>query len=132
MLDSLSGRNLVDLAIALKQLSANAHDTTTVNVIATVSNLGPDTPPTVILDLAMPSGLTFSRVASKSIRFTLAPLRCVLAQLLPGTRAEAVFTLRVTRLGTRELAAHVFSPTTTDPDPASARARLTIRTHRLT
>jgi len=120
VLDDLSARHVAALRVELSAAAAKVRVGRAFGVRAVVRNDGPDQVPRARLDLSLPPGLAFVRVRSRAVRCTLAPLRCRLLRIPPGTAVEAVFTLRATAAGTSALRAEAFTPYDTIPDPAAA------------
>jgi len=126
MLDDLAARHVADLRVALSTNRARVRVGRTFKVLAVVSNGGPDPASAATLDLALPSGLTFVRVASTAAKCTITPLHCALSQIPVGSSVSAVFTLRSTTRGTHPLTAHAYTLIAIDPDPASAAQQVAI------
>jgi hypothetical protein len=126
MLDDLSARYVADLSVALSTTRAKVGVGRTFKVVAVVSNGGPDPASAATLDLALPSGLTFVRVASTAAKCTITPLHCALSQIPVGSSVSAVFTLRATTRGSHRLTGHASTLIATDPRPASAIRQVTI------
>jgi hypothetical protein len=128
MLDDLSARRVADLGVELSAETARPTVGRTLKVLARITNNGSDAAPRAALELTLPSGLTFVRVASTGARCTRTPpLQCTLAPLEPGSSIQALFTLRATARGTRAIRARTFALTASDPDQANNEGGLTIR-----
>jgi hypothetical protein len=130
MLDDLAGRNHCNLQLLLATTPATPNGTL-VKVRVMITNHGPTLAPEAQLDLSLPPGLAFVRVASTQLRCILAPVRCALGDLSPGTTATAVFILRLGPGHAHTLTATTFSPWATNTNPQAAISLLTLapRTH---
>ena len=127
MLDDLSATRSAELSIALTANAGPQAAAATVKVNAVITNNGPDSVRSAILDLALPPGVTFVRVASKGLKCAVRPLRCAFDQFAAGASIDAVFTLRANAPQTTPITARIFTPTATDPNPSSTLASLLIR-----
>jgi hypothetical protein len=122
MLDDLSTPRSADLSVSL---SANPSTSGTVRISAVIANSGPDSVRRVNVDLALPPGVAFVRVAGKGLRCTRSPVHCVIDQFSPGTKIAAVFTVR-TQPSKAAVTARVYAPTATDPRPFTALAKVVV------
>lgn len=126
MLDDLSAWRVADLGLSLATQTKKVRVGRTVKVLAVIGNNGPDLAAHASLDVTLPPGLAFVRVASTGLRCTRAPLHCTIVPLPAGSSVRAVFTLRSTLLGARTLTARALALTATDPDPVRGQAQLII------
>jgi hypothetical protein len=122
MLDDLSTPRAADLSVSL---SANPSTSATVKISAVIANSGPDSVRRANVDLALPPGVAFVRVAGKGLRCTRNPVHCAIDQLGPGTKIAAVFTLRI-QPSKAAVTARVYASTATDPRPSTALARVMV------
>jgi uncharacterized repeat protein (TIGR01451 family) len=130
LLDDLSARRVADLTVTLRPAAASVPTGGRVEVRLVVENEGPDPASAATLTVSLPPGLRFVRVASRALRCTLAPLRCALAEIEPGARVAATFTLRATAAGRQPVTARAFTLLAADPEPASATDTVAIVCHR--
>src|SRR5579885_3012494 len=130
LLDDLSARRVADLTVTLRPATASVPTGGRVEVRLVVENEGPDPASAATLTVSLPPGLRFVRVASRALRCTLAPLRCALAEIEPGARVAATFTLRATAAGRQPVTARAFTLLAADPEPASATDTVAIVCHR--
>jgi uncharacterized repeat protein (TIGR01451 family) len=126
LLDDLSVRRVAELRVVLGRTNAKVTVGKTFRIRAEVANDGPDTAANATLELALPPGLRFVRVASTAVACTTVPLRCRLAPIPAGTSVAAVFTLRPTRAGTNAVRMLAATPGAVNPDPAEAAASLPV------
>ena len=99
MLDDLSAWHLADLNVAVSTKTANVPIGKRLKLLVLITNKGPDRASVVTLNLALPPQFRFVRVASTTVKCTIRPLECTLAELLPGQSTQAVFTLESTVTG---------------------------------
>jgi len=126
MLDDLSSWRIADLGLTLTTQTSKIRRGKPVKILAVISNQGPDDATDGALDLTLPTGMTFVRVASTGLRCTRAPLHCTIAPLPPGSTVQAVFTLRLVAPGPHQLSARALAIGGTDPDVARSQAQLVI------
>lgn len=126
MLDDLSLRRVADLRLSLSTQTKTTKVGKTIKVAVAITNAGPNTATAARLDVTLPPGLRFIRVASKSIRCTLRPLACSFTDIPVGSNINAVFTLKAVASGRYTLAARLFTLIATDPNPGTAQAHLAI------
>jgi hypothetical protein len=124
MLDDLSARRVTNLALSLTLDTPSTRAGSTVKVLAVVTNRGPGLAEHPLLDLTVPSGFAFVRVASTGLGCTWTPVHCLLDALPRGASMEAVFTLRATTTDPQPLTVRASIPTATDPSPAEETLQL--------
>jgi hypothetical protein len=126
MLDDLSSTHVADLSVELSSDNGST-GSDTVRVDTLITNAGPDDLREATLEVGLPDGMSFVRVAGVGLRCTRSPLQCVISPFAAGTSVHAVFTLR-SHLHATAVSAKVYALTGSDPDSASAAAHLTIST----
>jgi hypothetical protein len=129
MLDDLSARRTTRLHLTLSARSATAQVGARVQVVAAISNSGPDGAPAMSLDVTLPSGLAFVRIAAAHTHCTLVPLHCALPELDAGATMKASIVLRVTAPGAELVSARVAPIEASDPVEADGAGRLVLRCH---
>jgi len=117
MLDDLAGMNVADLRVAVTQQRARAGR---VSVVISVTNNGPDPADPAVLDVTLPSGIAFVRVASTQLGCTRQPLECTTGPLPSGTSVQGTFTLRVSGHRSRTVRVHVATHNDAEPNPSNA------------
>ncbi len=124
MLDDLSARRVARLSLSLSPETTATRAGSTVKVLAVITNRGPDTARYALLDLTIPPGFAFVRVASTGLGCTWSPVHCLLDALPKGGTVQAVFTLRATTADPQPLAARAYILTAADPNPPEATVQL--------
>jgi hypothetical protein len=125
MIDDLSTPRSADLSVSLTAVNTPSQQGA-VKFDAVIANAGPDDVRRPTIDLTLPRGSTFVRVASKLLRCSIGPLRCTLDELPAGASVSAVFVVRSVSSGAA-VTAHVYASTATNSHPARARAVLVVR-----
>jgi N,N-dimethylformamidase beta subunit-like protein/uncharacterized protein DUF11 len=123
MLDDLAGMNVADLRVALTPLPWRRGRAF---VEISVTNRGPDPADPAVLDVTLPAGATFVRVASTQLRCTRQPLQCTTGPLPPGTSVRGTFALRLPRRGSYTIRAHVATHNDDEPNPSGATQALAL------
>ncbi len=94
MLDDLSVSHVANLGVALATASTRGGVGARFKVRVRITNSGPNPASHVTLNMALSGGLAFIRIASHTVRCTIRPLLCGLAQIPAGSTAQAAFTFR--------------------------------------
>lgn len=123
MLDDLAGLNVADLRVALIPLRAHGGR---VFVQVSVTNTGPDPADPAVLEVTLPAGVAFVRVASTQLRCTRQPLQCSIGPLASGASVEGTFALRVSGHRPRTMRAHVATHNDAEPDPSHATSMVAL------
>jgi hypothetical protein len=126
MLNDLSATRTADLSVSLTANPARETAGRTVKVVAMITNNGPDEVRRATLDVALPPGIRFVRVASTGLKCTLVPIRCAIERFPAGSEVKAVFTLRASTTQAAAIRTRIFATTAMDPNPSSALARVVI------
>jgi hypothetical protein len=129
MLDDLSATRTAHLAVTLNSGQADPPPGGRVHVVAVVSNGGPDALRRATLEISLPTGVSFVRVASQGLRCSIMPLSCELDQLASGSSVDAVFTFRARLRRPEPITFEVVAPTASNPNPADALAQLVLEPH---
>ena len=114
MLDDLAETNVAHLSVNMTVVGERG---AYASVAVDVTNDGPDPADQATLDLVLPQGVAFARVASTDLRCARLPVECRVVPLPAGASAHAVFRLRVAG-GRHRIGARAFSRFARDPAPA--------------
>ena len=118
-----------DLGVTLNSGQADPPPGGRVHIAAVVSNLGPDSLRRATLEISLPPGVSFVRVASQGLKCSIRPLSCELDQFASGSSVDAVFTFRARLRRPEAVTVEVVAPTASNPNPADALAQLVLEPH---